>query len=168
MKRGIYPVLFVIGVVAVGVAAWLSLRQPPSVSVGVINNSHKEVTWVKPIHEKGAETIGQIPVGPSRLVAFRTRGETSYSLNVRFADGTEPAPPDVGYQHLRYRRDDSSMAKSGTRLGNQETGLKLVRESVVGHRVEVFDCQEHGRRIRLRPYACTPGASCPVATTYSA
>jgi len=54
-----------------------------------MNNSHKAVASATLVHEKGVETIGDIPVGQSRLVAFRTRGETSYSLNVRFEDGTE-------------------------------------------------------------------------------
>jgi hypothetical protein len=89
MRRRIYGALFVVGVVALGVLAWMSLRQSPPISVTVMNNSHKAVASAKLVHENGVETIGDIPVGQSRLVAFRTRGETSYSLNIRFEDGTE-------------------------------------------------------------------------------
>lgn len=89
MRRRLYRALFVLGVVALGAVAWLALRQPPPVSVTVVNNSHKAVAWAELVHEKGVESIGEIPVGQSRLVAFRTRGETSYSLNVRFEDGAE-------------------------------------------------------------------------------
>jgi hypothetical protein len=89
MSRTLYGVFTAVGLLVAAAIAWLFLWPAAPVTVSVVNASQKPIAWVKLRHEKGAETLGEIPVGQSRVVKFRTRGETSYSLKVRFADGTE-------------------------------------------------------------------------------
>ena len=89
MKRLLVRALLgLVLVLAVGVA-WLFLRPLPPVTVTVVNASPKPIAWVKLKHEKGFAMASHIPAGHRSQITFPTRGETSYTLRVRFADGTE-------------------------------------------------------------------------------
>jgi hypothetical protein len=89
MRRTLYRLFTAIALLVAVATGWLFLRPQPPVTVSVVNVSHKPIAWVKLQHEKGVEMLGKIPAGQSRVIKFHTRGETSYTLAVRFEDGTE-------------------------------------------------------------------------------
>lgn len=75
--------------IAASAFGWLMLRRSAPVSVVVVNASQREIAWVRVEHEKGVEKLGTLRAGGSGVVRFRTPGETSYRLRVRFGDGAE-------------------------------------------------------------------------------
>ena len=90
---------------------WLFLRPPDPVTIELVNASHKPIERVLIRHLSGTEVVGSIPVGESKVVTFQTRGETEYSLRVRFADGTqalgEGSYAEAGYTFTETISDSS-------------------------------------------------------------
>ena len=88
MKRLLVWLIVAVAVLIAGGLGWLLLRPPDPVVVNVSNESHQPIAKVLLFHEKGSEVAEDIPVGEQRTLKFYPRGETSYTLEVRFADGT--------------------------------------------------------------------------------
>lgn len=78
----------VIALLLVIATAWL-LRSRDSVAVNVVNSSSRLIHWAKLTHEDGVQMLGAIPVGESRRVEFRPRGETTFRIAVKFDDSAE-------------------------------------------------------------------------------
>jgi len=78
-------------VVGVGVVASLVLRPIAPVTVVVKNTSGKAIESVRLEHERGVEILANLEPGDAKTIRFAAGGETSYRLNVRFADGSELA-----------------------------------------------------------------------------
>jgi len=66
------------------------------------NDSEKPIATVRLEHERGVETVENIAKGDARTIKFITGGETSYTLRVRFSDGSEvsgnPQYAESGYE----------------------------------------------------------------------
>jgi hypothetical protein len=121
MKRGPRVVLIGLGLSAAfggGVVGWLALRSIPPVKVVVRNTSEKAIAAVRVEHERGVETIQNLARGEARTIQFMAGGETSYTLRVRFADGSEvsgnPQYAESGYEIVETVTD--SGIKSDVRL----------------------------------------------------
>lgn len=69
--------------------AWLALRPVAPVTVTVRNSSQKAIALVRVEHERGVETTGNLERGEARTIQFVAGRETSYTLRVRFVDGSE-------------------------------------------------------------------------------
>jgi hypothetical protein len=69
--------------------------------VVVRNESEKSIAAVRLEHERGVETVENIVKGGVRTIRFAGR-ENSYTLRVRFVDGSEitgnPQYADSGYE----------------------------------------------------------------------
>lgn len=72
-----------------GLIGWLALKPIRPVTVVVRNGSEKAISSVRLEHERGVETVENIATGEARTIKFIAGGETSYTLHVRFADGSE-------------------------------------------------------------------------------
>ena len=85
-----------------GLIGWLALKPVRPVTVVVRNDSEKPIAAVRLEHERGAETVENIAKGDARTIKFIAGGETSYTLRVRFADGSEvrgnPRYAESGYE----------------------------------------------------------------------
>ena len=105
MKRGRRAVLIGLGlavILAGGLIGWLALKPIRPVTVVVRNDSEKPIATVRLEHERGVETVENIAKGDARTIKFITGGETSYTLRVRFSDGSEvsgnPQYAESGYE----------------------------------------------------------------------
>jgi len=91
-------------VVGGGLIGWLALMPIPPVTVVVRNSSAKPITAVRLEHERGVETVENLAHGEVRTIQFMAGGETSYTLRVRFADGSEgsgnPQYAESGYEFV--------------------------------------------------------------------
>ena len=105
MKRLLVRALSVIALAIASACAWLFLRPPEPVTVKVVNASHQRIQVVLLKHENGVRLTKDIAVGETRVVTFPTRGETSYSLKARFADGRTVAGGG-GYAEAGYSFTD--------------------------------------------------------------
>ena len=87
-----------------GLAGWLALRPVPPVTVVVSNSSGKAIAAVRLEHERGVEIVENLARGETRTIKFTAGGETSYTLRVRFADGSEvsgsPQYAESGYAFI--------------------------------------------------------------------
>ena len=72
-----------------GLIGWLALRPIRLVTVIVRNGSEKPIAAVRLEHERGVEVVENIAKGDAKTLRFIAGGETSYTLYVRFADGSE-------------------------------------------------------------------------------
>jgi hypothetical protein len=97
-------VVIVLGLAAVlggGLIAWLALKPLRPVTVILRNESEKSIAEARLEHERGVETVENIANGDARTIRF-AGGENSYTLRVRFADGSEiagnPQYADSGYE----------------------------------------------------------------------
>jgi hypothetical protein len=86
---------------AVGFAAFLAWRPIPPVTVTVRNSSEKPIAAVRLEHKRGVEVFENLAPAESRTIRFAAGGETSYTLRVRFRDGSEvsskPQYEESGY-----------------------------------------------------------------------
>jgi hypothetical protein len=105
MKRRRRAVFIGLGVAATfggGLIGWLALKPVRPVTVVVRNDSEKPIAAVRLEHERGVETVENIAKGDARTIKFIAGGETSYTLRVRFADGSEvrgnPRYAESGYE----------------------------------------------------------------------
>ena len=89
MKRLLLGSLAISLIGAAGILGWLWVAPTPHVTVALVNRSRQPIEWVKLSHEGGVITARHISVGERRTVTFPARGETTYSLWIRFSDGTE-------------------------------------------------------------------------------
>ena len=89
-------------ILAGGLIGWLALKPIRPVTVVVRNDSEKPIATVRLEHERGVETVENIAKGDARTIKFITGGETSYTLRVRFSDGSEvsgnPQYAESGYE----------------------------------------------------------------------
>ena len=92
-------------VLAVGIAAgvgWLAWRPISPVTVVVRNDSQKRIASVRLEHERGVEIAENLGRGEAKTIRFQAGGENSYTLRVRFADGSEisgnPQYVESGYE----------------------------------------------------------------------
>ncbi len=88
MRFAFKAVAALVGLLALGVAAWAVFAQP-NVTVSIVNASEKPIAWVRVLDEKAAYDLKGIAIGESRVFEFRPHGETTYSLVVGFEDGSE-------------------------------------------------------------------------------
>jgi hypothetical protein len=65
------------------------LEDDPPVTVTVLNSSQKPIAAVRLEHERGVEVVENIAPIESKTIRFVASGETSYTLRVRFRDGSE-------------------------------------------------------------------------------
>ncbi|HEY0468426.1 MAG TPA: hypothetical protein VGC79_29725 [Polyangiaceae bacterium] len=93
-------------VLAIGGAAWLVLRPIPPVTVTVKNVSRQVIASVRLEHEHGVEVLEHLDRGDATAMRFEARGETSYRLRVRFADGSELSGGG-GYAEAGYEFSES-------------------------------------------------------------
>jgi hypothetical protein len=121
MKRLPRPFFIAIGIgtaLMVCIAAWLMLRPVPQVTVVVKNMSAKPITSVRLEHEHGVEIAEELAPGGVKTMRFKVRGETTWHLRVRFADGSEVAGgggyAEAGYEFFEAVGDSS--IKTETRL----------------------------------------------------
>jgi len=83
-------IVFGLGVaLSAAVAGWLAWRPIPPVTVVVQNNSQQPIALVRVEHERGVEIVENLARGEAKTIRFQARGETSYTLRIRFADGSE-------------------------------------------------------------------------------
>jgi hypothetical protein len=120
MRRLLYRALLAVGVVLAAAVAWVFLRPPDPVTVVFVNESDKPVAQVVLRHEKGSKFVRDIPAGQSRTVTFRTRGETSYTVSVQFADGKTLAGTG-SYAEAGYSFTETI---SDTGVKNELTGMQ--------------------------------------------
>ena len=76
-------------ILAVGLGAWLMLRPGSPVTVVIRNATAKPIASVRLEHEHGVEILRDLSQGATDTIRFQAAGETSYSLRVQFADGSE-------------------------------------------------------------------------------
>jgi len=106
MKRRQRAALIGLGLAAVfgGLIGWLALRPVPPVTVVVRNSREKPIAAVRLEHERGVEIVENLARGEAKTIQFVAGGETSYTLRVRFADGSEvsgnPQYAESGYQFV--------------------------------------------------------------------
>ena len=100
--------LISLGLVAVlggSLITWLALRPVVPVTVTVRNGSQKAIALIRVEHERGVETTGSLERGEARKIQFVAGGETSYTLRVRFVDGSEvsanPQYAESGYEFVQ-------------------------------------------------------------------
>jgi hypothetical protein len=86
MKRTLF-ILFSVGLIGLSILVILWPQTP--VTVMITNQSNRPIASVRVEHERGIELVQNIGQRESKLVRFETRGETSYTLTVRFLDGSE-------------------------------------------------------------------------------
>lgn len=105
MRRGRRAALIGLGiaaVVCVGLIGGLALKPGRPVTVVVRNDSEKSIARVRIEHERGVEAAENIATGEARTMKFIGGGESSYTLHVRFADGSEvsssPRYAESGYE----------------------------------------------------------------------
>jgi hypothetical protein len=86
MKRTLFVIL---SIGLIGLGSWVIWRSPTPVTVTITNHSNRPIASVRVEHERGIELVEHIGQLESKTVRFEPRGETSYKLTVRFADGSE-------------------------------------------------------------------------------
>jgi hypothetical protein len=105
--RGRTRTLVVIGLpltaaAVISFAAWLAWRPIVPVTVIVRNGTAKPIVAVRLEHERGVEVVENIAPTESKMIRFAAGGETSYTLRVRFLDGSEvssnPQYAEAGYE----------------------------------------------------------------------
>jgi hypothetical protein len=95
MSRRPYRVVAAVAVLAAVAVAWWFLRRSSTVTVVIVNASSKTIEWARVDHLHGVnpvpkvESVGPIPVGKKKAIRYPTGSESSYSLTVHFADGSE-------------------------------------------------------------------------------
>jgi len=104
-----------------GLVSWLALRPIPPVTVVVSNRSEKSIASIRLEHERGIEIVENLAGGETRAIRFTAGGETSYTLRVRFADGSEvvsnPQYAESGYAFIetisdsRIKTDEISLSR---------------------------------------------------------
>jgi hypothetical protein len=87
-RRQIFVGFAIVAILSIVATLWL-IRSRNSVAVDVVNASSRPIQWARLKHEDGVQMLGAIPVGESRRAEFRSRGETTYQVSVKFDDGTE-------------------------------------------------------------------------------
>lgn len=90
MKRFMFRFIVLATGLTLGLVAYMLIIGEPGsfVTVTLKNNSSKEIESVRIVHEEGVELVEHIAPGSSKQGRFYATGETSYSLFVRFADGS--------------------------------------------------------------------------------
>jgi len=101
-RKGIVVVVLVVAVGLAAAVGWLASRPISPVTVIVKNNSQKRIASVRLEHERGVEIAENLAPGEARTIRFHAGGENSYTLRVRFADGSEmrgnPRYVESGYE----------------------------------------------------------------------
>jgi len=101
-RKGIVVVVLVVAVGLAAAVGWLASRPISPVTVIVKNNSQKRIASVRLEHERGVEIAENLAPGEARTIRFQAGGENSYTLRVRFADGSEmranPRYVESGYK----------------------------------------------------------------------
>ena len=101
-KRRLLIALALPAALTVGFAAFLAWRPIPPVTVTVRNSSEKPISAVRLEHERGVEVVENLAPAESKTIRFPAAGETSYTLRVRFRDGSEvsskPQYAESGYE----------------------------------------------------------------------
>jgi hypothetical protein len=69
--------------------AWLMLLPVSPVTVVIRNATAKPIASIRLEHERGIEILRDLSQGATDTIRFQAGGETSYSLRVQFADGSE-------------------------------------------------------------------------------
>ena len=90
-ERAIFIGLGIAALLGASVVAWIVLGPTQWIKVTVRNAGRRPIAAIRLEHEGGVETAGRLETGASRTIRFRARGETSYTLRVRFDDGSELA-----------------------------------------------------------------------------
>ncbi len=101
--------------------AWLALRPVAPVTVTVRNGSQKAIALIRVEHERGVETAGNLERGEARTIQFVAGGETSYTLRVRFADGSEVSG------NLQYAEAGYEFVETVTESGVKTDDVSLPR-----------------------------------------
>lgn len=101
-KRVLLITLAIPAALAVGGVAFLALRPTAPVTVTIRNSSDKPIAAVRLEHERGVEVVEDLAPTESKTIRFIAGGETSYTLRVRFRDGSEvssnPQYAESGYE----------------------------------------------------------------------
>src|SRR5262245_4803037 len=105
-SSGLYRALTVGALLVASAVAWLFLRPTAPVTVTLMNEGAQPITRVVLTHEDGVELAQNIGVGEDRVLKFRPRGETEYSLDVEFAGGTRVVGQGT-YAEPGYRFQDA-------------------------------------------------------------
>jgi hypothetical protein len=71
------------------VAAWWFRGRSPGVTLTLANETARPIAWVAVEHERGGERVDHLAPHATRVVRFRSRGETSFRVRVHFDDGAE-------------------------------------------------------------------------------
>ncbi len=98
---------------------WVALKPVPPVTVVVRNSSEKSIAAIRIEHELGDEVVENLARGEAKTIQFVAGGETSYTLCVRFADGSEvsgrPQYAESGYEFVE-TVTDSGIKTDGPQL----------------------------------------------------
>ena len=101
-KRALVISLAVTAALAVCFAAFLASRPIRPVTVIVRNDTERTIEAVRLEHERGVEVVENVAPTESKTIRFMAGGETSYTLRVRFRDGSEvsghPQYAESGYE----------------------------------------------------------------------
>ena len=112
MKRRNRTILIGLAVAAalpVCFVAFLASRPISPVTVIVRNGSGRAIEAVRLEHDRGIEVLESLEPSESKTIRFTAGGETSYTLRVRFRDGSEvrsnPQYAESGYEFTETVRD---------------------------------------------------------------
>jgi hypothetical protein len=115
-RRKVLLVAFLIVAVVLG---WLVWRPAPPVIVIVKNDSQQRIATLRVEKERGVELAGNLASGETKTIQFQAGGENSFTLQVRFADGSEisgnPQYVEPGYEVLE-TVSDSEITITDVRL----------------------------------------------------